>query len=382
MSVIQKGNPPIFIQFAGQGMKYMDELRRLYTSYPNIQPFIQRAIAEIKKQASDYDDTETGFFDQGLEVDQWIEQPENAPDLAYLLSSPLSHPLIYLCQIANYISVLQEGVDQDKLLSNTHSTTGFSTGVVAALLVSNGLPLAELCDKAIQVQAMFFWQGVRCQQSMHQFNSNPLLQTELLNSNESSPSCMASINNIPKIKLDELIASFADYGIVHPAYELFPGRWIVAGIPENLAAFRAFLSEHLKVVEWKYVPSTIAAHCPFLRYALETSPVDADRIGLHFDSNALKIPVWSNDFGSDLREADNIIREVMRAYFTRPATWRKQISPLLSQSNIRYVLDFGPGTGVASLTENHISGSDIQVIRCAIPLGRKRLLEEVLAALD
>jgi len=382
MSVIQKNSPSIFIQFAGQGVKYMDELRRLYNSYPNIQPFIQRAIEEIKRQASEYDDTETRFFQQGLDVDQWIQYPEKTPDLPYLLSSPLSHPLIFLCQIANYLSVLQEGVDQDKLLSNTHSTTGFSTGVVAALLVSNGLPMEELCDKAIQVQAMFFWQGVRCQQSMFKFDTSPILQTELLSSNEGSPSCMASINNIPKIKLDELIASFADYGIVHPAYELFPGRWIVAGIPENIVAFRAFLSDQLNVVEWKYIPSTIAAHSPFLRYALETSPVDAGRLQLLFDPAELKIPVWSNDFGSDLREADNVIWEVMRAYFTRPAVWRKQITPLLPKTDIQYVLDFGPGTGIASLTENHISGSDIQVIRCTIPLGRKRLLEEVLANLD
>jgi malonyl CoA-acyl carrier protein transacylase len=95
----------------------------------------------------------------------------------------------------------------------------------------------------------------------------------------------------------------------------------------------------------------------------------------------MAIPVWSNDTGEDLRTVGNIIDEVMRAYFLCPAIWRRQIKPLLPPTSIRYVLDFGPGTGVASLSENHCAGTGIQVVRCAIPLGRKKLFDEVLPAL-
>ena len=41
-------------------------------------------------------------------------------------------------------------------------------------------------------------------------------------------------------------------------------------------------------------------------------------------------------------------------------------------------------SGIAEVLLNlnyEISGSDIQIIRCALPLGRKRLFEEVLPAL-
>ncbi len=378
----QTKNPSLFIQFAGQGVKYMEELRRLYTTAPGMKSFIQQAIAVVKQQAAEYDDSQTGFFSQGLDAEKWIEQPETTPDLAYLSSSPLSHPFIFLCQISNYISVLKEGIDPTLLLKHTHSITGFSTGIVAAVLVSMGLSLDELCKMALKVQAMFFWQGVRCQQSTHQFGVSAKLEPDLIETAAGSPSCMASVNNLELDDLQAMIKEFSDYGIVHPAYELMPGRWIVAGLPQNLVAFKHFLQRKERGTEWKFIPSTIAAHCPFLNYAFETSPIDAQRVGLSLKGSDLTLPVWSNDMGKDLRESEDVILDIMRAYFTKPAMWSKQIAPLFSEDSIKYVLDFGPGAGVASLTENHITDSDIQVIRCTVPLGRKRLFAEVLPLLE
>lgn len=371
-----------FIQFAGQGVKYMEEIRRLYTQYPAMQPFIQDAIAEIKEQASQWDDERSNFFSQGLDVDRWIDHPDETPDLGYLQSSPLSHPMIYLCQISHYISIVQEGLDQEVLLRHSHSTTGFSTGVVAAILVSMGLPMDELFKMAIKVQAMFFWQGVRCQQSILQYGVRPKLIPELYDSPEGSPSCMASINGLDRKRLEEVIYEFADYGTVYPAYELLPERWIVSGLPEDLAEFNTYLKEHERETSWRYSPSTIAAHSPYLSYAFESTPQDAARIGLEFRGDEMKIPVRSNDLGTDLRTSQNIIEDVMRAYFAHTAVWRNQISPVLEPDTITHVLDFGPGTGVASLTESYIPESGIQVIPCALPIGRKRLFDEILPALD
>lgn len=373
--------PTIFIQFAGQGVKYMEELRRLYSMYPDVRPFIMDAVSEIKKQAETYDDSRTCFFTGGLDVDQWITCPEKTPDLAYLLSSPLSHPLIFLTQITGYLSLRKEGMDQDRILAHTHSATGFSTGIVAAILVSLGLPYDALCREALKVQAMFFWQGIRCQESMLHFGVNPRLSAELYDSAEGSPSCMASINNLTRSKLEDAISLFSNNGKVYPAYELLPGRWIVSGLTHDLKEFNLFLKKYAKAATWRYLPSTIGAHSPFLAYAFETSPKDAARLDLSFSGKDMKIPVWSNDAGTDLRLADNILNEVMRAYFLYPAAWRKQITPILPPTRIRYVLDFGPGTGVATLTENHSARSGVQVIRCTIPLGRKKLFEEVLPGL-
>lgn len=372
----------LFVQFAGQGVKYMDELRQLYFRYAHVRPFIHEAIAEIKKQACLYDDTDTHFFKYGLEVDRWLEHPEETPELGYLLSSTISHPLIYLTQISNYISFVQDGVDQEKLLSHTHSTTGFSTGIVAALLFSLGLPIDDLLNVALKVQAMFFWQGVRCQESMLKYGLNFELDMSLYKSEEGSPSCMATVTNVLRRPLDELIEAFSDkHGKVYLAYELHPGRFTVAGLPEDLTAFGRFLKEHKENASIRFVPSTIGAHSPFLSYALEKSPEDIQNIGLEFLKQDLKIPVWSNNMGVDLRESDNIMQDVIMSYFVLPGAWRKQILPLVPPSQINYVLDFGPGSGVASLTWKHISTSNIQIINCSTPIGRKMFFDEVLPSL-
>jgi fatty acid synthase subunit beta len=226
MTMTERGatDPSIFIQFAGQGVKYMEDLRRLYTQYPEVRPFIHDAVSELNRQLEHYDDSRTRFFIHGLDADKWIQTPETTPGLSYLLSSPLSHPFIYLTQITGYLSVLKEGLDQEKLLAHTHSATGFSTGIVAAVLVSMGLSYDSLCRMALKVLAMFFWQGVRCQESMLRFGVNPFLSEDLYDSPEGSPSCMASISNLVRSKLDSAISSVSDNGNIYPAYELFPGR--------------------------------------------------------------------------------------------------------------------------------------------------------------
>ena len=193
---------------------------------------------------------------------------------------------------------------------------------------------------------------------------------------------MANITGLTRRRLEDTIDAFSGSGTVYPAYELLPGRWIVAGLPEALIEFGRFLKERVKKATWKYIPSTIAAHCPYLSYALETCPSDAARVGAEFRGEEMKIPVWSNDTGSDLRTSENIVLEVMRAYFIRPGIWRLQTAPLFQPTDITYVLDFGPGTGVASLTESYTANSGIQVIRCAVPLGRRKLMEEAFRATD
>ncbi|MBU0992600.1 MAG: hypothetical protein KJ737_08915 [Proteobacteria bacterium] len=381
MTEVKNPEPSVFIQFAGQGVKYMEDLRRLYETNVDIRPFIQDAISEIRKQKSYYDDSQTNFFSFGLDVDQWIAYPEKTPDLGYLLSSPISHPLIYLAQISEYIAILQQGVDQKLLLGHTHSVTGFSTGIVAAILVSMGLGLNDLWHMAIKVQAMFFWQGIRTQQSMLTFGVNPKLDGELYNSPEGCPSAMASINNLTRGRLDKAIELFSGEGAIYVAYELFPGRFIVSGLPHHLERFHAFLKTQGNDVAWRYIPSTIGAHSPFLGPSLGWSPTDADILGVRFNGPDMKLPVWSNDTGDDLRKFPNIMHEVIRAYYISTGVWRKQIHPLLPPTRIKYVLDFGPGTGVASLTENHTSRVGIKIIRCTLPIGKKQLLEEVMPSL-
>lgn len=372
-----------FIQFTGQGVKYWDELCRLYKNHPVIRPFIHEGIAEVRRQASLHDDTRTRFFTQGLDFEHWIEHPEDAPDLSYLMSQPISHPMLFLCEISNYISLIQEGMNQDLLLKHTHSATGFSTGVVPSIIVSMGLPLDELCRVALKTLAMFFWGGIRTQQSILQFGVQSKLVPELLDSPEGSPSCMVGITGLEISQLEEQVYAFSNYGVVYPCYELLPDRWIVSGLPEDLEEFKKFLKEQNTEMTWRYTPMTIGAHCQILTFAgNEAMPEDVERLGIAFRGEEMKFPVWSTKDGTDLRNNDNIMLDVIDDYYCQPARWRDQIAPVLEPNRITHVLAFGPGSGLASITERHIPDSDVKVVPCALPIGRKVLVEEILPALD
>ena len=268
------------------------------------------------------------------------------------------------------------------LLSHAIFQKGFSTGVVAAILFSMGLPLDELWKWALKVQAVFFWNGIRCQQSTLNYGVRPKPLAELHYSREGSPCCMACIEGLASDQLDEVIASFSDVGTVHKAYGMLPEWWIVSGMPQDLLEFHKFLQVRVKDTKWRYIPSTIAAHSPLLSFAARSAPQDVLRLGLKLKGEDMKIPVWSTDTGKDIRASENILIDAMRGYLTCPAVWWNQITPLFTPNRITHVLDFGPEAGVASLTEKLVTGSDIQVFRCSATLGRRRLFKELLPALE
>jgi fatty acid synthase subunit beta, fungi type len=377
-----KDGPVFFIQFAGQGVKYIEELRLNYSNYPDIRPFVDESIARIKEQFALYDDSQTAFFAQGLEVDRWIEKPETTPDWGYLMSSPLSHPIIYLLQMSNYILLLQQGLDQQKLVARTIGATGFSTGIMSAILYSMNLPFDVLWKRAMDVQIMFFWQGIRSQQSMLRHGVRSELISELEHTPEGSNSCMASVNDLSRLELCAAIESFSTGEDVFLAYELLSNRSIVAGTPEALDEFAEYLKDENPDVVWRYIPSTIAAHCSFLDHAYDLCKKDVARIGLEIDGDDMQIPVFANNNGKDLSKSKSVIDDVMRAYFLETGSWPKQIAPMVEAGIVNYVLDFGPGGGVASLTEQQVQEKDVQVVRCSIPIGRMKLLDQIMPALD
>jgi malonyl CoA-acyl carrier protein transacylase len=372
--------PRFFLQFAGQGMKYMEEMRRIWTSSPAVQPFIEQAVAAVQHQAAHYDDSVTQFHTHGFDVLRWINEPASTPPWDYLLYSPVSHPLIYVCQVANYLALLEDGVDRRWLQAHTVGTTGFSTGIVAALVSSLDLPKPQLWDKAVRVAAMFFWQGIRSQDAMRQRGVHPRLDAALHESERGCPSAMARLTGVTRSRIDALLTAWGNEGRLHVAYVLNPTACIVSGSPEHLEQFSVTVAQAEPELTWRYVNSTIAAHSPYMQFVYDTVPGDAAALGLTFDRSELAVPVTSNRTGADLRESDDIIRAFLQGYALDTGYWGKQLGPCFSGQGATHVLDFGPGTGMASLSETYVARRGIEVIRLALPLGRMQLRKVIEAS--
>lgn len=95
----------IYAIFGGQGNTddYFEELRDLYQTYSylieDILDFVSKTLNNLLKNSSQ--DMEK-IFTQGLDVKHWLKYPNATPENDYLLSIPISCPLIGVIQLTHY----------------------------------------------------------------------------------------------------------------------------------------------------------------------------------------------------------------------------------------------------------------------------------------
>lgn len=103
-----RGDTSIFAVFGGQGNieEYFDELADIWTTYQGlVQSFVQRMAVVLADHARSSE--ASVFHSKGLDVVRWLENPELRPDLQYLVSAPVSFPLIGLTQLLHYYVMLR-----------------------------------------------------------------------------------------------------------------------------------------------------------------------------------------------------------------------------------------------------------------------------------
>lgn len=102
------GSAKIFAIFGGQGNieEYFDELADIYTTYTTlVQDYIEDMAAVLRDHARSED--ASVFHSKGLDVMGWLRNPDSKPDVAYLVSAPVSLPLIGLVQLMHYYVMLK-----------------------------------------------------------------------------------------------------------------------------------------------------------------------------------------------------------------------------------------------------------------------------------
>ena len=97
-------NASIYAVFGGQGNieEYFEELREVYNTYPSlVEDFVSTAAAHLQLLARD--PKAEKLYPKGLDVLRWLNNPDTQPDIDYLVSAPVSFPLIGLTQLAHYV---------------------------------------------------------------------------------------------------------------------------------------------------------------------------------------------------------------------------------------------------------------------------------------
>ena len=116
----------IYSVFGGQGNieEYFDELREIYTTYPSFVEDLIHSSADLLQSLS-HDPEASKLYPKGLDVVRWLQDSDSQPDTDYLVSAPVSFPLIGLVQFAHFMVTCKVlGREPGEVLERFNGTTG------------------------------------------------------------------------------------------------------------------------------------------------------------------------------------------------------------------------------------------------------------------
>jgi len=372
----------IYTIFGGQGNieDYFDELREVYDTYPSF-------VAELLKSSSALlqtlarDPRAEKIYSQGLDVMRWLRSREDQPDIDYLVSAPVSLPLIGLVQLAHYTVFCRSlGMSPGEVRERIAGTTGHSQGVVTAAIISIADDW-ESFNRAVQdALTTLFWIGSRSQQAYPRTSMAPSTLRDSLENGEGTPTPMLSVRDLSLKALQghidttnhhlpedrhiavSLVNSARNYVVTGPPQSLYGlnVRLRKAKAPTGLDQTRIpFTERKIRFVN-RFLPITAPFHSPLLKDAYEH--IIKDLADIVIPSKDLGMAVYDTFTGQDLRKksSDNIIPDLVAMITQHTVNWEQAtVFPKAS-----HVLDFGPGgiSGLGVLTNRNKEGTGVRVI--------------------
>ncbi|EDO18703.1 hypothetical protein Kpol_1055p60 [Vanderwaltozyma polyspora DSM 70294] len=369
--------------FGGQGNTddYFEELRELYQTYDVlISDVIQFSADTLIQLIKTTKDTEK-IYTQGFNILKWLRNPSLTPDLDYLLSIPISCPLIGVIQLIHYaLTARLLGFTPGELRSHFKGATGHSQGLVTAVAITEADSWESFFHSAKKAISLLFFIGVRCHLTYPNTDLPPSIFEDSIENGEGTPSPMLAISNLTK----DQVQSFVDKTNAHLPKEkhinisLVNGarNLVVSGPPQSLYGLNLTLrkakapagldqsripySERKLRISNRFLPVTSPFHCSLLAGAGPLIEKDLAANDIEFKQEDLKIPVYDTYDGTSLRDyKGSITSRITECIITLPVNWE-------TATNVpcTHILDFGPGgaSGLGVLTYRNKDGTGVRVI--------------------
>ncbi|KAI2615656.1 hypothetical protein GGR54DRAFT_612239 [Hypoxylon sp. NC1633] len=375
-------NAAIYNIFGGQGniIEYFDELREVYETYPSFVGELVASSADLLHNLA-LDPRAEKLYAKGIDVMEWLRSPDTTPDPQYLISAPVSLPLIGLVQLCHY-QVLGKGlgVHPGILRDRIRGATGHSQGVILAAATAAADSWESFEKLAKDALTILFWIGARSQQVFPRTSLTPAMLQDSIDNGEGDPTPMLSIRDLPQSEVQKHINATNQYlpEDRHIAISLVnsPRNMVVTGPPISLYGLNLQLRKvkaptgldqtRIPHTERKvrfvnrFLPITAPFHSKYLADA--TKLIDEDLKDIEIPSAALGIAVYNTCTGADLRDEveGNIVPSLVRMITRDPVNWEKAtVFP-----GATHVLDFGPGgiSGLGILTSRNKEGTGVRVI--------------------
>ncbi|PNY29863.1 Fatty acid synthase subunit beta [Tolypocladium capitatum] len=376
------GSADIYTIFGGQGNieEYFEELRQLFETYPSFVGDLVASAAEQLQTLSNHLNAGKSF-PKGLDIMSWLHHPDSTPDVDYLISAPVSFPLIGLTQMAHYeVTCKVLGIHPGHLRERIRGTTGHSQGIVMAAATAAADSWESWREIAASTLAILFWIGTRSQQAFPATSLTPTMLRESMEHGEGTPTPMLSIRDLSQQEVQKHIDATNQYLPPHRHISVSlinsPRNLVVTGPPTSLYGLNSQLrkvkaptgldqtrvphTERKVRFSNRFLPITAPFHSKYLAEA--TAMIDEDLKDVHIDSSALGIPVFDTNTGKDLRTEvkGNVVPSLVRLITRDPVNWEKAtVFPRAT-----HILDFGPGgvSGLGTLTSRNKEGTGVRVI--------------------
>ena len=375
-------NAFLYAVLGGQGNieEYFEELREIYNTYPSfVEDFIAAEATHLLQMSRD--PRAEKLYSKGLDVMRWLNNKESQPDTDYLVSAPVSLPLIGLTQLAHYVVTCRVlGSHPGHFRSRLSGTTGHSQGVVTAAAIAEARNWESFEQAAKKAITILFWIGTRSQQAYPRTSLAPNVLQDSLDHGEGTPTPMLSIRDLSRKAVQEhidatnahlpqdrhiaisLINSARNFVVTGPPISLYGlnVRLRKVKAPTGLDQTRIpFTDRKIRFVN-RFLPITAPFHSPYLAEA--TKQLDEDLKDIKIPASDLGIPMYDTHTGKDLREtgSDNIVPQLIRMITNDSVDW--ELATVFPKAT--HILDFGPGgiSGLGVLTNRNKDGTGVRVI--------------------
>ncbi|KAL8812479.1 MAG: hypothetical protein Q9223_000999 [Gallowayella weberi] len=377
----QDGEATLYAIFGGQGNieEYFDELREIYNTYPSFVEQIVTRSAELLQSLS-RDPRVEKLYSKGLNVLGWLHNRESQPDIDYLISAPVSLPLIGLVQLAHYTVVCRTlGLTPGDVRERFAGATGHSQGIVTAAAIAAADSWETFEQATKNALTILFWIGSRSQQAYPRTSLAPSTLQDSVENGEGSPTPMLSIRDLPQAALAEhvnatnhhlpknrhiaisLTNSARNFVVTGPPISLYGLNLRLRKVkaPTGLDQTRIPFTERKVRFVNRFLPITAPFHSIYLIDAYKQ--LQEDLKDMNISSQKLGIPVFDTATGKDIRQGDgNIVPALIRMITQDPVNWETATA----FPSATHIVDFGPGgiSGLGVLTNRIKEGTGVRVL--------------------
>ena len=373
----------LYSVFGGQGNieEYFDELREIYRTYPSFVEDLVSSSAELLLSLSREPEA-SKLYPKGLDVIQWLNDADSQPDTDYLVSAPVSLPLIGLVQLAHYtVTCKVLGKQPGEILESFHGTTGHSQGVVTAAAIASATTWEAFGKAAKDALTMLFWIGLRSQQAYPRTSIAPSVLQDSIESGEGTPTPMLSIRDLSRASVQEhidatnqhlpadrhisisLVNSARNFVVTGPPISLYGLNLRLRKVkaPTGLDQNRVpFTQRKIRFVN-RFLPITAPFHSQYLSSAYDR--ILEDLTDVRIPAKSLAISVFGTKTGEDLRKlgGDQDVVPALVSMITHDTVNWEQATVFPEATHI---VDFGPGgiSGLGVLTNRNKDGTGVRVV--------------------